>query len=150
MHPSVPHPPTLALPTRMRAALAVALLAMPLSACNDLAITIVERAAFVHTEIVQPQDGQGGLTLTGEVQARFRADLSFRVSGRVLERLVDVAAAEMGIDRVELRRRNIIAKEAYPYQTPVLVEYDSGDPMGCLEGALVAADVAGFGARKIA
>src|ERR1700731_4729122 len=76
----------------MRAALAVALLAMPLSACNDRAATPVERAAFVHTEIVQPQDGQASLTLTGEVQARFRADLSFRVSGRVLARLVDVGA----------------------------------------------------------
>ena len=78
---------------------------------------------------------------------------AYRGAGRpeatfVVERLVDVAAKEMGIDRVELRRRNIIPKEAYPYQTPVLVEYDSGDPMGCLEGALTAADVAGFAARK--
>ena len=47
---------------------------------------------MVHTEIVQPRDGQAAVTLTGEVQARFRADLSFRVSGRVLERLVDVGA----------------------------------------------------------
>ena len=52
----------------------------------------VERAAFVRTEIVQPRDGQASLTLTGEVQARFSADLSFRVSGRVLARLVDVGA----------------------------------------------------------
>jgi RND family efflux transporter MFP subunit len=92
VHHFVPRPPTLALPRPMRAALAVALLAMPLSACNDRAVTPVERAAFVHTEIVQSQDGQGGLTLTGEVQARFRADLSFRVSGRVFARLVDVGA----------------------------------------------------------
>src|SRR3984893_6560489 len=80
---------------------------------------------------------------------------AYRGAGRpeatfVVERIVDVAAAEMGIDRVELRRRNMIPKEAYPYQTPVLVEYDSGDPMGCLEGALVAADVAGFAGRKAA
>jgi carbon-monoxide dehydrogenase large subunit len=80
---------------------------------------------------------------------------AYRGAGRpeatfVVERIVDVAAAEMGIDRVELRRRNIIPKEAYPYQTPVLVEYDSGDPMGCLDGALVAADVAGFAGRKAA
>ena len=66
---------------------------------------------------------------------------AYRGAGRpeatfVVERLVDVAAEEMGIDRVELRRRNIIPKEAYPYQTPVLVEYDCGDPMGCLDGAL--------------
>jgi len=80
---------------------------------------------------------------------------AYRGAGRpeatfVVERLVDVAAAEMGIDRVEIRRRNIIAKEAYPYQTPMLLEYDSGDPMGCLEGALAAADVTGFAARKAA
>ena len=72
-------------------ALALALLA-PLAACTDPAATGPERAAFVHTEIVQPRDGQASLTLTGEVQARFRAELSFRVSGRVLARLVDVGA----------------------------------------------------------
>src|SRR6202158_5728434 len=76
----------------MSAALALVLLAAPLSACNDRAVATVERAAFVHTEIVQPRDGHASLTLTGEVQARFRADLSFRVSGRVLARLVDVGA----------------------------------------------------------
>jgi RND family efflux transporter MFP subunit len=65
---------------------------MALSACNDRSATSVEHAAFVHTEIVQPRDGQGALALTGEIQARFRADLSFRVSGRVLARLVDVGA----------------------------------------------------------
>jgi carbon-monoxide dehydrogenase large subunit len=78
---------------------------------------------------------------------------AYRGAGRpeatfVLERIVDVAASEMGIDRVEIRRRNMIPKEAYPYQTPVLVQYDSGDPMGCLDGALVAADVKNFGIRK--
>jgi RND family efflux transporter MFP subunit len=73
-------------------ALAIALLAAPLSACNDRSTTPVEHAAFVRTEVVQPRDGQASVTLTGEVQARFRPDLSFRVSGRVLERLVDVGA----------------------------------------------------------
>jgi aerobic carbon-monoxide dehydrogenase large subunit len=80
---------------------------------------------------------------------------AYRGAGRpeatfVVERIVDVAASEMGIDRIELRRRNMIPKEAYPYQTPVLVEYDSGDPAGCLDEALAAADVAGFAARKAA
>ena len=92
MHHFVPRLPARAFPRPMSAAFALVLLAAPLSACNDRAVTTVERAAFVHTEIVRPQDGQGDLTLTGEVQARFRADLSFRVSGRVLERLVDVGA----------------------------------------------------------
>jgi membrane fusion protein, multidrug efflux system len=92
MYPFVSDPCPLAIPRHMRAALAVALLAMPLSACNDRTTAPVERAALVHTELVQPRDGQVASTLTGEVQARFSADLSFRVSGRVLERLVDVGA----------------------------------------------------------
>jgi carbon-monoxide dehydrogenase large subunit len=78
---------------------------------------------------------------------------AYRGAGRpeatfVLERLVDIAASEMGIDKAEIRRRNMIPKEAYPYQTPVMVEYDSGDPKGCLEKGLQVADWAGFGKRK--
>jgi RND family efflux transporter MFP subunit len=65
---------------------------MPLGACNDHSTLPAERAAFVRTEVVEPRNGQAAVTLTGEVQARFRADLSFRVSGRVLERFVDVGA----------------------------------------------------------
>jgi aerobic carbon-monoxide dehydrogenase large subunit len=80
---------------------------------------------------------------------------AYRGAGRpeatfVVERIVDVAASEMGIDRIELRRRNMIPKEAYPYQTPVLVEYDSGDPEGCLDEAISIADTAGFAARRSA
>jgi len=78
---------------------------------------------------------------------------AYRGAGRpeatfVVERLVDVAAAEMGMDRVAIRRRNMITSDAYPYQTPVLVEYDSGDPAGCLDRSLAAADYEGFPARK--
>jgi membrane fusion protein, multidrug efflux system len=72
--------------------LAVALVAIALSGCNDHAAAPVTRAAIVRTEIVQPRDRQASVTLSGEVQARFRADLSFRVSGRVLARYVDVGA----------------------------------------------------------
>jgi RND family efflux transporter MFP subunit len=88
----VHRPPVSANPRPVRIALALALLAAPLGACNDRSAAPVERAAVVHTALVQPQDGHAAVTLTGEVQARFRADLSFRVSGRVLERLVDVGA----------------------------------------------------------
>ncbi len=78
---------------------------------------------------------------------------AYRGAGRpeatfVVERLVDLAAREMGIDKIDIRRRNMIPKEAYPYQTPVIVEYDSGDPMGCLDRAEELADVAGFEARR--
>ena len=92
MHRSVPHALARVILRHISIALALALLAAPLAACNERTATTVERAAFVHTEVVQPRDGQASLTLTGEVQARFRADLSFRVSGRVLARLVDVGA----------------------------------------------------------
>src|ERR1700758_2348748 len=76
----------------VKTALAVVLLAIPLSGCNDRSTASGERAAFVRTEVVESRDGQAAVTLTGEVQARFSAQLSFRVSGRVLERLVDVGA----------------------------------------------------------
>jgi CO/xanthine dehydrogenase Mo-binding subunit len=45
----------------------------------------------------------------------------------VLERLVDAAADELGLDRVELRRRNLIRKDEFPYRTPQGNHYDSGD-----------------------
>jgi membrane fusion protein, multidrug efflux system len=72
--------------------LAAVLVAIALSGCNDPAAAPNARAAIVQTEIVQPRDRQASVTLSGEVQARFRADLSFRVSGRVLARYADVGA----------------------------------------------------------
>ena len=77
---------------RLALALAGVFLAAPLSACSDQPNTSHERASFVRTELVEARDRQATVTLTGEVQARIRADLSFRVSGRVLERFVDVGA----------------------------------------------------------
>jgi len=71
---------------------AVALVSIALSGCNDHAAPTATRAALVRTAIVQPRDRQAAITLTGEVQARFRADLSFRVSGRVVARDVEVGA----------------------------------------------------------
>jgi carbon-monoxide dehydrogenase large subunit len=78
---------------------------------------------------------------------------AYRGAGRpeasyLLERLVDVAAAEMKMDRVEIRRRNFIPNSAFPYQTPVAVQYDSGDYNATLDAALKGADWAGFPARK--
>ncbi len=78
--------------TQLKLALAALLLAAPLAACRDHSAAAVERPAIVRTEVVQARDMQATLTLTGDVQARFPADLSFRVSGRVIARLVDVGA----------------------------------------------------------
>ena len=72
--------------------LALAIGAAALGGCNDHAAPPAARAAFVRTEIVQPKERQGSITLTGEVQPRFRADLSFRVSGHVIARYVDVGS----------------------------------------------------------
>ncbi|HEV2546960.1 MAG TPA: xanthine dehydrogenase family protein molybdopterin-binding subunit [Stellaceae bacterium] len=78
---------------------------------------------------------------------------AYRGAGRpeacfVVERIVDKAAREMKVDPAELRRRNFIPKNAYPYQTPVAVVYDSGDYFSTLEMALKAADYDGFAKRR--
>jgi carbon-monoxide dehydrogenase large subunit len=78
---------------------------------------------------------------------------AYRGAGRpeacyVLERLADKAALELGIDRAEIRRRNLIPKSAMPYQTPLGPTYDSGDFPQILEKALALADYGGFPARK--
>ncbi|WFU82495.1 efflux RND transporter periplasmic adaptor subunit [Bradyrhizobium sp. CIAT3101] len=72
--------------------LALAIGAAALGGCDNRAAAPAARAAFVRTEIVQPKERQASITLTGEVQPRFRADLSFRVSGRVIARYVDVGS----------------------------------------------------------
>ena len=78
---------------------------------------------------------------------------AYRGAGRpeatyVVERIVDVAARQLRIDPAELRRRNFIAKDAYPYQTPVALQYDSGDYFTTLDMALKAADYVGFEERR--
>ena len=91
-----------------------------------------------------------------EVRALFSHTIpvdAYRGAGRpeatyVLERVVDVAAREVGIDRVELRRRNFIRPDQFPYHTPVALEYDSGDYGATLDLALQGADWAGFEKRR--
>jgi len=78
---------------------------------------------------------------------------AYRGAGRpeanyYMERLVDRAAAEMGIDRIALRRKNHIAPEAMPYKSPNGNTYDSGDFTNLLDKALALADWDGFPARK--
>jgi carbon-monoxide dehydrogenase large subunit len=65
-----------------------------------------------------------------------------------MERLIDMAALEMGIDRIELRRRNHIRPEQMPYHTPSALDYDSGDFPAVFEDALAVADWDGFAARR--
>ena len=64
--------------------------------------------------------------------------------------LIDAAARETGIDRIELRRRNFVAPAAMPYKTATGSNYDSGEFAAVLQKALAAADWTGFAARKAA
>ena len=77
----------------------------------------------------------------------------YRGAGRpdatyVIERLIDVAAAETRIDPIELRRRNLIPAEAMPFRTGLVFEYDCGDFSANMDAAAARADLAGFPARK--
>ena len=78
---------------------------------------------------------------------------AYRGAGRpettfLLERLVDIAAHTMGMDRVAIRRRNFIPIDAYPYQTPVALMYDSGNHEATLARCMELADWSGFEARR--
>ncbi|MBV8394405.1 MAG: molybdopterin-dependent oxidoreductase, partial [Alphaproteobacteria bacterium] len=78
---------------------------------------------------------------------------AYRGAGRpegnyYMERLIDTAAREMGIDRVELRRRNHIRPSQLPYKAPSGMNYDSGEFTAILDKALQSADWAGFDKRK--
>jgi carbon-monoxide dehydrogenase large subunit len=80
---------------------------------------------------------------------------AYRGAGRpestfLLERLMDVIAHDTGMDRIALRRQNFIPADAFPYQTPVALQYDSGDYQTTLTSALKAADWDGFPARRTA
>ena len=66
----------------------------------------------------------------------------------LLERLVDKAADECGIDPAELRKRNMIAPDAFPYQTPVALAYDSGTYEAALNEAMSIASYKGFEGRR--
>ena len=92
---------------------------------------VTSKAMFTNTSPVGPYRGAG------------------RPEGNYyIERLLDTAAREMGIDRAEIRRRNHIRNDAYPYTTPAGTVYDSGDFTAVLNEALAAADWDGFPARK--
>ncbi len=89
---------------------------------------------------------KGTLTNTVPVDA-------YRGAGRpeaiyLLERVIDVAARELGVAPDELRRRNLIKPSEMPYQTPVESRYDSGDFSSLMDKAMQRAEWSGFPGRK--
>jgi carbon-monoxide dehydrogenase large subunit len=88
-------------------------------------------AVFTHTQPVRPYRGNG------------RPE-----AGYIIERMVDLAADQVGIDPAELRRRNTIPSSAMPYKTSVTFTYDCGEFGKNLDMALEAADKRGFEGRR--
>ena len=78
---------------------------------------------------------------------------AYRSSGRpevtfAIERLIDIAAARLGIDRVALRRKNLIKPQAMPYRNAVGMTYDSGRYEENMDWAMEVADWKGFETRR--
>jgi carbon-monoxide dehydrogenase large subunit len=88
-------------------------------------------AVFTHTQPVRPYRGNG------------RPE-----AGYVIERMVDLAADQLGIDPAELRRRNTIPSSALPFKTSVTFTYDCGEFEKNMTMALDAADKKGFETRR--
>lgn len=87
------------------------------------------KAVFTNTVPVDAYRGAG------------RPEATFQV-----ERVIDMAARELGVDPVDLRRQNFIRE--FPYATPVAVEYDTGDYDATMDKVLELSDRAGFAARR--
>ena len=78
----------------------------------------------------------------------------YRGAGRpeasyILERTIDIAAGRLGIDPVELRRRNIIPADQLPYETPLTFTYDCGEFEAVLDKTLAKADYDEFAKRRL-
>jgi len=82
-------------------------------------------------------------TITGPYRGAGRPEATYAI-----ERVIDVAARELGIDPIELRRRNLIPLSAMPFKTGLVFTYDCGDFGRIMEMALTAADHAGFAGRR--
>ncbi len=94
----------------------------------------------IHAQVI------GVLTHTVPVDA-------YRGAGRpesnyLVERLIDTAARELGIDRIELRKRNIVPPSRMPYVSAMGQRYDSGEFAKLMDAALAKIDWAGFPARR--
>ena len=82
-------------------------------------------------------------TPTGPYRGAGRPEATYAI-----ERVIDVAARELGVDAIELRRRNLIASAAMPFKTGLVFTYDSGDFARGMDMALTLADQAGFEKRR--
>jgi carbon-monoxide dehydrogenase large subunit len=109
--------------------------------------------ANCHRLIASVYDAGAGFARVRGILTNSAPVAPYRGAGRpeamfAVERLFDMAAKRLGVDRIVLRRQNIIRKEQLPYRNLMRLTYDSGDFLGNMEQALVAADWEGFPARQ--
>jgi carbon-monoxide dehydrogenase large subunit len=95
------------------------------------AIHVTVKGVHTNTQCIGPYRGAG------------RPEMTY-----VMERMADLAAKKLGLDRVEIRRRNMIEADQMPFKTGLVFTYDSGDFPTVMTKTLEAADWAGFPARR--
>ena len=95
------------------------------------AVHVDVKAIFTHTGPVDAYRGAG------------RPEATY-----LLERLVEKAARELGMNSVDIRRKNMITADMFPYQTPLAFQYDTGNFVATLDMALETIDYANFEARR--
>lgn len=134
-------------------------------------LLIHDHGAWTARGVNVPQGAMAAMPLAYVVPA-YRIDLKVSATNKVpvapvrgagqpqgvfaMERLLDAAAKELGLDRAEIRRRNLVPADLMPYATPlktrggIAVTLDSGDYPRCQQMALDGADWTGFAARQAA
>jgi len=112
---------------------------VPLVKCTEL-LTSVYRVPAAH---VRARAVLSNTPPTNPYRSAGRPEAMFAI-----ERLVDLAARQLGHDRIALRRRNLIPPSAQPYANPLGMTYDSGDYRRVMDRALALADWKGFGKRR--
>lgn len=95
------------------------------------AIHLTVKGMHTNTQMIAPYRGAG------------RPEMTY-----VMERLADLAAAELGIDRTEIRRRNMITPDQMPFKTGLVFTYDSGDFPAIMDEALSSAEWSEFATRR--
>ena len=113
---------------------------------NPLSANIAKNIASVYSTPLLTVDIKCVLTnttLMGAYRGAGRPEANY-----FMERLIDRAAAELGIDRLALRKRNFVKSSQMPYSAASGVTYDSGDFAGVLGTALELSDYSGFGKRR--
>jgi len=109
-------------------------------------VNLVNVASGVYD--VQAVHVKAKLAVTNTVPAAAYRGAGRPVSSYAIERLIDQAAHELGIDAADFRRRNLVPKSKFPYKIATGFEYDCGDFEGVLDKALVASDWKGFQERR--